>query len=145
MNYAFAPHALNIPGKAEGILAGGNLSVLYSLRGTPYDLNPEGKILFLEDLDEYLYHIDRMCQNLTLANWWKRLSGVVVGGMTEMKDNATAFGKNAEEIIHSHLHSAGIPAAFGFSAGHLSHNLPLKMGAKVRITVNDQGSKLEEI
>jgi muramoyltetrapeptide carboxypeptidase len=127
------------------VLAGGNLSVLYSLRGTPYDLVPEGKILFLEDLDEYLYHMDRMAQNLSLSQWWKRLSGVIVGGMTDMKDNATAFGKTVEEIIASHVAGLQIPVAFGFSAGHIAHNLPLKIGASVRLTVGENESKLEEI
>lgn len=145
MNYSWKANPLNQSGSAVGRMAGGNLSVIYSLRGTPYDLNPEGKILFLEDLDEYLYHIDRMTQNLSLSDWWNRLSGVVVGGMTEMKDNATAFGKTAEEIIASHTKNLKIPVAFGFSAGHLSHNLPLKMGAAVRLTVNEKESKLEDI
>jgi muramoyltetrapeptide carboxypeptidase len=145
MCYAWASHPLNQRGEADGILAGGNLSVIYSLRGTPYDLNPEGKILFLEDLDEYLYHMDRMAQNLSLSDWWNRLSGVMIGGMTDMKDNATAFGKTAEEIIASHTKNVKIPVAFGFSAGHLSHNLPLKMGATVRLTVNENESKLEEM
>lgn len=145
MNYAWNTHPLNQIGSAEGQLAGGNLSVMYSLRGTPYDLDPDGKILFLEDLDEYLYHMDRMAQNLSLSNWWNRLSGVVVGGMTDMKDNATAFGETAEEIIASHTKNVKLPVAFGFSAGHLSHNLPLKMGATVRLTVNEKESKLEEI
>lgn len=145
MNYSWKAYPMNQRGSAEGPLAGGNLSVIYSLRGTPYDLEPDGKILFLEDLDEYLYHVDRMAQNLSLSDWWNRLSGVVVGGMTDMKDNATAFGKTAEEIIASHTKNAKIPVAFGFSAGHLSHNLPMKMGAKVRLTVNENESTLEEI
>jgi muramoyltetrapeptide carboxypeptidase len=145
MRYAWGSHPLNQRGEADGILSGGNLSVLYSLRGTNYDLDPEGKILFLEDLDEYLYHIDRMCQNLSLAQWWRRLSGVVVGGMTDMRDNVVPFGKNAEEIIASHVQEVIVPVAFGFSAGHLPHNLPLKMGATVRLTVNEKESKLEEI
>ena len=76
------------------------MSILYSLSATPSDIDTTGKILFLEDLDEYLYHIDRMMMNLKRSGKLKDLAGLIVGGMSEMKDNPIPFGKTAEEIIH---------------------------------------------
>ena len=89
----------NISGTAKGQLVGGNLSLIYSLSGTPFDIDTTNKILFIEDLDEYLYHIDRMMMQLKLSGKLKKLKGLIVGGMTDMKDNAIPFGKFPEDII----------------------------------------------
>jgi muramoyltetrapeptide carboxypeptidase len=128
-------HPLNKIGTATGILVGGNLSVLYSLRGTPFEPPYAENILFLEDLDEYLYHIDRMMTNLKLGGVLRNISGLVVGGMTDMNDNAIPFGKNAEEIISAYMDELAIPVAFGLDAGHLDNNTPLILGASVRLKV----------
>ena len=129
---------LNRKGKAKGRLIGGNLSILYSLSATPSDIDTTGKILFLEDLDEYLYHIDRMMMNLKRSGKLKDLAGLIVGGMSEMKDNPIPFGKTAEEIIHDAVKEYNFPVVYGFPAGHIPNNYPLIMGSEVTLNVTDK-------
>lgn len=135
----------NKPGTATGQLVGGNLSLLYSLSGTPYDIGTKGKILFLEDLDEYLYHIDRMMMQLKLAGKLKHLKGLVIGGMTDMKDNAIPFGKFPEEIILDGVKEYDYPVCFDFPAGHIDRNLAMYFGREVELVVSDDGSRLNYI
>jgi muramoyltetrapeptide carboxypeptidase len=139
------PHVLSREGKATGQLVGGNLSVLYSLLGSGSDIDTKGKILFLEDLDEYLYHIDRMMQNLKRNGKLDQLSGLVIGQMSDMKDNATPFGKNAEEIIIDTVKEYHFPVCFGFPAGHEKRNISMKFGAMVKFSVHKDGASLEWI
>lgn len=139
-NIYFESHPLNIPGKAKGRLVGGNLSVIYSLRGTPADLKLKNCILFIEDIDEYLYHIDRMMMNLKYGGALDQLRGIIVGGMTDMKDNTVPFGLNANEIIASHVKDLGIPVCFGFPAGHDNTNEPLVFGQEVILEVEKNSS-----
>ncbi len=136
--YVLPPHALNRAGEAAGELIGGNLSILYSLTGTKTNINTLGKILFLEDLDEYLYHIDRMMMNLKRAGKLSDLAGLVVGGFTEMKDNAIPFGKSAEAIIAEHVAEFNYPVCFNFPAGHISDNRALVMGRKYHLSVQEK-------
>jgi muramoyltetrapeptide carboxypeptidase len=133
LSYTFAPHEMNIGGEAEGRLVGGNLSVLCSLQSTPYELQPKGAILFIEDLNEQLYHLDRMMLNLALGKQLRRLRGVIVGGLTDMKDSVPPYGKTAQAIIREHVEPHGIPLAFGFPAGHQSPNLALRLGAELKL------------
>ncbi len=126
-------HLLNRMGKVEGTLVGGNLSILYSLCGSPSALETNGKILFLEDLDEYLYHVDRMMQNLKRNGMLKHLAGLVVGGMTDMNDNIVPFGKTAEEIVFDAVKDYDFPVYFGCPAGHILDNQALFFGKKVAI------------
>lgn len=140
--YSVAPHPKNIEGKAEAKLIGGNLSVLYSLLGSKSFPSTKEVILFIEDLDEYLYHLDRMMQNLKRNKVFSRLKGLVVGGMSNMKDNTIPFGKTAEEIISEYVEGLGIPVMFGFPSGHLFDNRPLVMGAKVKIKVTQNVATL---
>lgn len=135
MNYYFDANPLNSQGKAKGRLTGGNLSVLYSLRGTDADLKTHGKILFIEDIDEYLYHIDRMMMNLRMGGLLSQLRAIIVGDMTDMKDNTIPFGKNANEIIAEHSKEFGIPVCYGFPAGHGSINKPLIMGREIVLEI----------
>lgn len=135
--YTIDAHTLNRRGEAEAVLTGGNLSVLYSLMGSVSFPEMQGKILFLEDLDEYLYHIDRMMMGLKRAGALSGLAGLLVGGMTDMKDNTIAFGKTAEEIIHDTVSEFGYPVCFGFPAGHITDNRALKLGARYRFNVKD--------
>ncbi len=122
-------------GNAEGQLVGGNLSMLYSLSGTKYDLDTTDKILFIEDLDEYLYHIDRIMWNLKLSGKLENLAGLVVGGMTDMHDNDTPFGKDAVEIILDAVKDYHFPVCFNFPCGHIDDNRTLILGKKVRLDV----------
>lgn len=134
--YQITPNQLNRLGKAEGILTGGNLSLLYALRGTTYDFNPEGKILFIEDLNEYLYHLDRMMYNLKLGGVLAKISGLIVGQFSDMKDNDTPFGQSAYEIIRSAVEEYDYPVVFDFPAGHALPNFPLYLGKS--ITINSE-------
>lgn len=113
----------------DGNLVGGNLSLVYASLGTPEQPDTENAVLFLEDLDEYLYHIDRMMMALKRAGLLKRLSGLIIGGMTDMKDNAVPYGRTAEEIIRHHMTDTGIPVIFDFPAGHTPKNACFFMGA----------------
>lgn len=134
--------SLSRPGHARGPVVGGNLSILYSLSGTPSALDSEGKILFIEDLDEYLYHIDRMMMNLKRSGKLENLAGLVVGGMTEMRDNSVSYGMTAEEIVADAVKSYKFPVLFGFPAGHLPGNMPLIMGREAVLDVDAGGSAL---
>lgn len=113
----------------SGTLLGGNLSLLYAALGTPEQPNTNGAVLFLEDLDEYLYHIDRMITALKRAGLLKNLAALVVGGMTDMRDNSTPFGFSAEEIIFNAVEEFGYPVIFHFPAGHTAKNNCLILGA----------------
>lgn len=143
MQYSWAQHPLNQEGIGEGTLVGGNLSLLYSLVGSDSDIDTTGKILFLEDLDEYLYHIDRMMVNLKRTRKLAQLAGLIIGGMTIMNDNKVPFGKTAYEIIAEHVAAYAYPIAFNFPAGHIDDNRALVMGKKVRLTVEQEGGRLE--
>jgi muramoyltetrapeptide carboxypeptidase len=143
--YRTEPHPFNKIGKASGKLVGGNLSVLYSMAGTPYDIHTTGCILFLEDLDEYLYHIDRMMMNLKLSGKLEHLKGLVVGGMSDMKDNNIPFGKNAEQIINSYMECYDYPVLFDFPAGHIDSNYPLIMGKNAEMEISETGGQLKFI
>jgi muramoyltetrapeptide carboxypeptidase len=130
-------HKLNRKGMAQGELVGGNLSLLYALTGSVSDLDTRGKILFMEDLDEYLYHVDRMMMNLKRSGKLTALAGLVVGGMSDMKDNKIPFGKNAEEIILDAVKEFDYPICFHFPAGHVDTNLALYLGRTVRLEVGE--------
>jgi muramoyltetrapeptide carboxypeptidase len=132
------PNPLNRPGKASGELVGGNLSLLYNLQGTPWQLDTRGKILFLEDVAEYLYHLDRMMQNLRLSGQLKDLSGLVVGGFSDMKDNDSPFGKSIFEIIREAVQPYNFPVCFDFPAGHIPKNISLILGASYDLVVDDK-------
>ncbi len=135
INYEISSHPLNRKGIAEGELVGGNLSLLYALAGSSSDIVTTGKILFIEDLDEYLYHIDRMMMNLKRSGKLSRLVGLIVGGMSDMKDNAIPFGKTAEEIILDAVKEYNYPVCFHFPAGHIDKNLALYLGRKVKLEI----------
>ncbi|MDA3944953.1 MAG: LD-carboxypeptidase [Bacteroidetes bacterium] len=128
-------HPLNRNGEAEAPIVGGNLSTLYSLLGSALFPDTKGKILFLEDLDEYLYHIDRMMLALKRTGKLTHLAGLILGGMTAMNDNSVPFGKTAEEIIAEHVSAFDYPVCFGFPAGHLKDNRPLALGRKSRLAI----------
>ena len=129
---------MNTKGKARGQLVGGNLSILYSMLGSPSAISTDGKILFIEDLDEYLYHIDRMMQNLKRNGLFRNLNGLVVGGMNDMNDNDIPYGKTAEEIIKETASEFDFPVAFGCPSGHIQDNRALIFGRTVSFEVKDK-------
>ena len=131
-------------GITRGRLTGGNLSVLYSLRGTKYDVNTSNAILYFEDVDEYLYHIDRMCNNFSLGKVFASLSGLLVGKFVKMNDNAIPFGQSANEIIAHYSDNKGIPVrSFDAPFGHDDYNLPLLNGAQAILEVGDENVTLK--
>ena len=133
---------LNRVGAAKGTLVGGNLSILYSLCGSSSDLDTAGKILFIEDLDEYLYHIDRMVVNLKRNGMLDHCAGMVVGGMTKMHDNRIPFGKTAQEIVLDAVKECDFPVAFDFPAGHVDNNNALKLGSEIKLVVTQNDTKI---
>lgn len=139
LSYHSPKHALNRTGEARGKLIGGNLSILYALLGSASDINTDGALLFIEDVDEYLYHIDRMMMNMKRTGKLKKLSGLIVGGMSKMNDNKIPYGKNAEEIIREHCEEYEFPICFHFPAGHTRENQALRLGANSFLKVDQQG------
>ncbi|TYP76183.1 S66 peptidase family protein [Aquimarina intermedia] len=120
-------------GEATGRLIGGNLSILYSLSGSVSVMNTKGKILCIEDLDEYLYHVDRMLQGLKRSGMFEGLSGLIVGGMTKMHDNTIPFGKDAKQIILDAVRDYDFPVVFDFPFGHIEDNRTLLFGAEATL------------
>lgn len=138
IQYKMESNHRNKTGKATAELVGGNLSMLYSLLGSASDIDTNKKILFIEDLDEYLYHVDRMMLNLKRNNKLNNLAGLVVGGMSNMRDNEIKFGKTAKQIILEHVSEFDYPVAFNFEAGHIKKNNALILGDKVNFEVAEQ-------
>ena len=144
LKYSVPKVEYNRKGNSSGQLIGGNLSMLYSMTSSKLSLDTTGKILFLEDLDEYLYHIDRMyhvdrmMMNLKQNKYFEGLSGLIVGGMTDMNDNAVPYGKNAHQIILDVTSEYNFPICFDFPAGHLDDNRALIFGKKVNLNVDSK-------
>jgi muramoyltetrapeptide carboxypeptidase len=137
LDYKISRNDHNRNGKARGELVGGNLSVLYSIMGSKSQVDFKGKILFIEDLDEYLYHIDRMMMNLKRNGWFDGVKAVVIGGMTEMNDNEIPWGKDAHAIIQDVLKDYKFPVIYGFPAGHIKDNRAMIFGKTVSIDANN--------
>ena len=135
-NITIPSEVSNVTGNAKGVLVGGNLSMLYSLCGSSSSISTKGKILFIEDLDEYLYHIDRMLQNLKRNGMLDQLEGLIIGGMTQMHDNDIPFGQSAEEIILSICDDYNYPIVFNFPAGHIKDNRALILGRKAELIIS---------
>ena len=142
--YEIEGHPLNRKGSVDGQLVGGNLSILYSLSGTIIDLDTADKILFIEDLNEFLYHVDRMMQNLLKSGKLDRIKALIVGGMIDMQDNPIPYGKSAEEIIFDYAEKLNIPSCFGFPAGHVEDNRALILGANYRLVIEKHTARLEQ-
>lgn len=124
-------------GWTEGRLIGGNLSIVYSLAAAGLMTPPDGAILFIEDLSEYRYHIDRMIRALRFSGFLERLSGIIVGNMTGMKDGATPFGRNAYQIVADAVADYDYPVFMGFPAGHAEEeNYPLVIGGRCLLSVS---------
>ena len=142
LQYKIPANPLNRPGKATGVVVGGNLSLLYALQGSVSDIETHDKILFIEDLDEYLYHIDRMTLSLRRAGKFNDIKGLIVGGMTEMRDNKIPYGKTAPEIIAEAVTRYKFPVCFDVPAGHQNDNRALILGGTASLEVTAKGSSL---
>jgi len=137
-NYVLQPHELNRVGSATGVLSGGNLSIIQSLRGTPLDISSKGKILFIEDIDEHHYHLDRMMLNLKTGGVLEHLQGMIVGYFTGIKDGETPYGKTAYQIIKEAVDPYHFPVAFGMPSGHELPNFPMVMGSRISLEVSNE-------
>lgn len=138
--YELRSHPLSRFGSAEGIVIGGNLAILCSLIGSKSDIDTAGKILFIEDIGEYLYRLDRMMLQLKRAGKLENLVGLIVGGMTDMLDNKDPFGKTAYEIIAETVKEYDYPVCFDFPAGHQEDNRSLIFGRKAILSINESTS-----
>lgn len=143
-NFAFAPHSLNRSGAARGRLLGGNLSLLANLSGTVSQPDTKGKILFIEDVGEYRYAVDRMMWNLQRAGWLSGLNGLIVGSFNESKETNTAFGQTEFESIKEKVARYDYPVCFNFPVGHQQENYALKEGLPYLLTVGEECLLREE-
>lgn len=149
LTYERPAHPLNRQGEAQGTLIGGNLSVLYGLQGTPYSLNavldahPEGCILFIEDIAERHYHIDRMMQNLRMSGVLARIKGLVVGQFTDCEPDPLMM-KTVYDTICEAVEAYSYPVLFDFPAGHVDDNRPLRLNAPARLEVLNSLSRLSD-
>jgi len=134
----------NNTGTATGTLVGGNLSILAHLTGTPSDINTKGKILFLEDVGEYIYNIDRMLYQLKRNGKFDELEGLIIGGFTETKDTVIPFGKDAYEVVYDAIKEYSYPVCFRFPVGHARENYVLKVGAQYKLHVGKKVVTLQE-
>lgn len=142
LKYEIPFEVQNRLGQAKGEIVGGNLSILYSLMGSNAQINCKGKILFIEDLDEYLYHIDRMMMSLKRCGCFDDLNGLIIGTMTKMKDNDIPWGKNANQIIEDITKDYSFPVLYNFPAGHFRDNRALIFGKQVSLELSKETSKL---
>lgn len=136
--YSIQTNELNRTGEAIGELVGGNVAIFNSLIGTNLELNTHGKILFIEEVGEYLYRFDRLMHHLKMSGKLANINGLVVGGLSDMKDNEPAFGQSAEEIVADLVAEYDYPVCFDFPAGHIKENFPLIMGAEIELKVSDE-------
>lgn len=136
--YDVKPNPLNRIGEGNGVLIGGNLSMLIAISGSTSDLDYNGKILFIEDVGEYLYAIDRLIRTLDRAGKLKNLAGLIVGGFTSIKDNDIPFGQTVPEIIIEVVKKYNYPVCFDFPAGHIPDNRSLVLGKPITLSVEDK-------
>ena len=142
--YTCKPHELNKTGKASGNLVGGNLSLLCHTCGTPSEPKTDGRILFLEDVGEYIYNIDRMFYQLKRAGKFDKITGLVIGGFTDMKDTTIPFGKKVLQVIYDVVNEFDVPVCFQFPAGHTNENYALKIGVEYELNVGSRKVSLSE-
>lgn len=139
--YSLASHPLNIKGEIEGKIIGGNLSVLAGLRATPFDYDYKNKILFIEDVGEEPYCIDRMMQNLRLSGILSKISGLIIGQFNDEEED-TLKNIPIYESVHDIISAYNIPVCFNFPIGHVSYNLPIIVGADAKLNITDNNVTL---
>ena len=143
LSYNFNNKPENKLGKTSGQIVGGNLTLLHGLIGSKSSINTDGKILFIEDLGEYHYHIDRMLISLKRAGYFDNCNGLVVGDFSDLRENTTPFGKNIKEIILDAVKEFNFPVLFDFPAGHEELNMPIILGRNIIMDVNSSKSTIE--
>lgn len=143
--YSCEIHSMNIKGKATGKLIGGNLTLLTNSIGTASEFNTKNHLLFIEDIGEYLYHIDRMLRQLKRSGKLKNIKGLIVGGFTELKDTERPFGKSIDEIIAEVIGPVSFPVCYNFPVSHGKENLALKIGVEYELNVTTKKVTLKEI
>lgn len=143
IRYQIPLHILNRIGHTQGHMVGGNLALLSDLCGTNSDIHTDGKILFIEDISEYKYNIDRMLWQLKKSDKLCRLAGLLVGSFTDTMDNEVPFGMSEYEMVYEKVAPYSYPVCFGFPVGHQSHNLALVCGVKYQLDVRDDGVSLQ--
>jgi len=137
-----SPVKENCMGTAKGSLIGGNMTIIYSLIGTELSYTFKNKILFIEDIGEQIYKVDRMLHAFKLAGIFNQISGLILGGFTEMEDTDVPFGKTIEELISEQVVNLGIPVAFNVPIGHIPDNQAVVVGRTVTLTVTQTKSTL---
>lgn len=142
LEYTYKSKVKNRSGETNGILIGGNLTLMVMMAGSVSEQDYGGKILFLEDVGEYLYSLDRMMWNLKRSGKLTNLKGLIVGSFTEIKDNDIPFGQSAEQIIMEHVKEFDFPVCFNFPAGHINDNRALIFGRRVNMLVDEQNVSL---
>ena len=142
LSYQIEANKYNIEGESRGKLIGGNLTLLHSLLGSNSSIDTDGKILFIEDVGEYLYHIDRMLQSLKRAGYFDNCNGLIVGDFTDLRKNTTPFGRNLKELILEIVDEYNFPVSFGFPAGHGINNYPMILGREIEFNVSKENTKI---
>lgn len=145
ISYSCDPHPFNRKGEATGVLIGGNLTLLAHAIGTSSDFKTRGCLLFLEDIGEYLYNIDRMLYQLKRAGKIHKPEGIIIGSFTDCKDTERPFGKNAYEIIRDILAEYDFPVCYGFPVGHETANYTMKCGVQHQLKVTNGRVTLVEV
>ncbi|MEO7561255.1 MAG: LD-carboxypeptidase, partial [Ferruginibacter sp.] len=144
-NYTFATHIFNKSGSATAKLVGGNLSLLAHLIGTSSDFKTKNCLLFIEDIGEYFYNIDRILQQLKRSGKLDKIAGLIIGGFTDMKDTERPFGKTIDEIINEVVMEYDFPVCFNFPVSHGRENVALKIGVEYNLRVKNNKSVLKEL
>ena len=142
LQYQWPFHPLNRLGNAKGKIVGGNLSVLYGMLGSCSFPKTDGNILFIEEVDEYIYHIERMMYGLKRAGKLKNLKALMIGGLTEIHDNPEPFGKTVEQAIFDVVKKYDYPVVFGFPAGHQPDNRAIIFGKETELKITSSLSTL---
>ncbi|MDB2321393.1 LD-carboxypeptidase [Flavobacteriaceae bacterium] len=142
LSYSIASNKNNKTGKSEGIIVGGNLTLIQSTIGSKTELKMKDKILFIEEIGEYAYHIDRMLYSLKRAGYFENCKGLIVGQISDVKKNTTDFGRSINELILDVLDEYNFPILFDFPAGHEKTNFPIILGRKVILDVSKSDSKV---
>ena len=143
-DYNVEGNILNQKGKGSGILVGGNLSLLAHLIGTSSGIKTKNKILFIEDVGEYIYNVDRMMYQLKRSGKLENLAGLIIGRFSDMKDTTTPFGQTTEQVIKEIVKGYKYPVCFGFPVSHDKENYALKIGVKYKLSVTQTSVELKE-